>query len=194
MRIGLTGSFGSGKSTVSEFFKERGARIIDADIIAHEVTQPGTEGFRAIIKAFGEEYKTPDGSLDRRKLADHVFSHPEALKRLEAIVHPLVRKRELEMLEGCKDEPLVVLSVPLLFEKGVDQYVDKVAVVAIKEPERYRRIMENYGLTGEEIEKRLKNQMSQEEKVKRADYIIDNSETREETQKQVNHLIETLFH
>ena len=189
MRFGLTGSLGSGKTTVSRMLTEHGFRIIDADTIAHEVTEQDSEGYREIIEAFGEEYIGRDGSLDRRKLAHHVFSEPKELEKLESIVHPLVRKREMELLEKWKQEPLVILSVPLLFEKGLERYVDKVIVVKISEKERYDRIMKNYGLSRREIKERLQNQMPQEEKVLRADYIIDNSGSLEETRKQVEDLI-----
>lgn len=172
--------------------KQHGVRIIDADKIAHEVTEQGTEGYQAIIETFGEEYVGKDGSLDRRKLAQHVFSQPRELKKLEAIVHPLVRQKEMHLLEKWKREPLVVLSVPLLFEKKMEKCVDKVIVVTISEEERIDRIMKNYGLRRTEIKERLQNQMPQEEKVRRADYIIDNSGSPEETRKQVEDLLNTL--
>jgi len=192
MKLGLTGSFGSGKTTISNFLKDRGAVVIDADALAHEVTKPGSEGLNTITEQFGTEYVKSDGTLDRKKLGSYVFSHPEALDRLEKIIHPLVRKRELELLEQHKDKPLVVLSVPLLFEKGLEQYVDKVLVVSISESERYARLTKNYGLGREEIEKRLKNQMPQKEKIRRADYIIDNSGSLEQSRKQVDLLLEKL--
>jgi len=193
MRLGLTGSFGCGKTAISNFLLERGAIIIDADTIAHEVTKPGTEGFHAIIGEFGKEYLSLDGTLDRKKLGQYVFSHPEALEKLEKIVHPLVRKRELMLLEEYKEAPLVVLSVPLLFEKGLEQYVDKVLVVTISDSKRYERLTKNYGITREEIDRRLKNQMPQEEKIKKADFIIDNSGSLAESGKQVDLLLENLF-
>ncbi len=189
MRLGLTGSFGSGKSTVADFIKERGVPVIDADEIAHEVTRKGSEGFRRIIEEFGRSHLTSEGKLNRKKLAAYVFSNPEALKRLEAIVHPLVRQRELALLKKYKNEPLVVLCVPLLFEKGLDAYVDKVAVVVVKEEVRYRRLTERYGFTPEQIKERLDDQMPQGEKVRRADFIIDNSGIFDETRRQVENLL-----
>ncbi|MBN1900650.1 dephospho-CoA kinase [Candidatus Sumerlaeota bacterium] len=192
MRIGLTGSFGSGKTTVSKFFEEMGAYVIDADVIAHEVTEIEREGYYAIIREYGNDFLNPDGSLNRKKLAERVFNDPKALAKLESILHPLVRKRERELLETHKDDPLVVLSVPLLLEKGMDVHVDKVAVVTINEEERYKRLIQNRGLTQEEIEQRLKNQMPQEEKIKRGDYIIDNSGAPGETREQVKALIKNL--
>lgn len=189
MRIGLTGSFGSGKTTISNFFGEFGAYIIDADVIAREVTKIGTEGHRAIVREFGKEYLNADESLNRKKLADYVFKDSKALAKLEGIIHPLVHKRELELLEMHKNDPLVVLSVPLLLEKGLEVHVDKVVVVTISDQERYKRLAQNYGLTSEEIDQRLKNQMPQDEKIKRSDYIIDNSGNPVESRKQVKALI-----
>ena len=189
MRLGLTGSFGSGKSTVARFIRQEGIPVIDADEIAHRVTRKGSEGLRKIIKEFGEEYLTAQGELDRKRLASVVFSSPQALKKLEAIVHPLVRQEELALLEKYKNEPLVVLCVPLLFEKGMDTYVDKVAVVIVDEEERYRRLNQRYGYTVEQIKERLNAQMPQEEKIRRADFVIDNSGSLAETQKQVKELI-----
>jgi len=194
MRLGLTGSFGSGKTTISNFFKDRGAIIIDADAIAHEIMQPGTDAFQAVIKTFGTQYLKSDGTLDRRKLGAYVFKHPEALERLEKIIHPLVRKREMELLEAYKDKPFVVLSVPLLYEKGLEKYVDKVAIVTISNASRYERLTKNYRLSREEIDERLKNQIPQEEKVQRSDFIIDNNGSLEQSRKQVDRLLEKLVH
>jgi dephospho-CoA kinase len=192
MRIGLTGSFGSGKTTISNFLGEFGAYVIDADVIAREVTKTGSEGFRAIIREFGDEFLNTDQSLDRKGLADHVFKDPDALRKLEAIVHPLVRKRELELLEDHKNDPLVVISAPLLLEKGLKAHVDKVVVVTITEEERYKRLIRNYRLKKEEIDQRLKNQMTQDEKIKHGDYIIDNSGSPAESREQVKALIDKL--
>jgi len=192
MRLGLTGSFGSGKTTVSDMFREHGIPVIDADVLAREVTETGEEGWRAVVETFGEKYLGEDGSLDRRKLGRRVFSNREDLQTLESIVHPLVRKRELALLEKWKEEPLVILSVPLLFEKGLHKEADQVVVVTITEEERFRRLMNRYGLTEKEIWERLNNQMPQEEKISRADYIIDNSGSLENTRKQVEGLIRDL--
>lgn len=194
MRIGLTGSFGSGKTTISNFFREFGAYIIDADVIAHDVTKIGSEGYDVITREFGKEFLNADGTLNRKKLADYVFNNSKALAKLEGFVHPLVRKKELELLEIHKNDPLVVLSVPLLLEKGLEVYVDKVVVVSIKDQERYKRLTRNYGITREEIDQRLKNQMPQDEKIKRSDYIIDNSGNLEESKKQVKTLMKKITH
>lgn len=193
MRLGLTGSFGSGKTTVSEMFRKKGFFVIDADEIAREVTTRGRKGFEAIVREFGEEYLTDEGKLDRKKLAHLVFNDSQSLKKLESIVHPLVRDKELELLRQHDREDLVVVSVPLMYEAGMDSDVDKVAVVAISPERRYERLQKQYGISREEIDRRLRNQMPQEEKIRKADYVIDNNGTEENTKKQVEHLIKKLL-
>jgi len=132
MIIGLTGSYGSGKSVVTEMFRQCGARIIDADEIAREVVQPGTPAFGEIIKEFGSSVIKSNEQLDRKALSDIIFNNPEKRQRLNEITHPRIRVRELALLDKWKDEPLVVLSVPLLLENNLDQYVDKVVVVTVQ--------------------------------------------------------------
>jgi dephospho-CoA kinase len=193
MILGLTGSYGSGKTTVSDYLMKQGIPIIDADIISRELTSADSEGFKEIIKEFGGEFKKSDSLLDRKKLAEYVFSNPVALKKLEKIVHPLVRKREFELLDKYRNAPVVVLSVPLLFEKKLEIAVDKVLVIKIDETKRYERLIKNYKITREEISQRLKNQMSQKEKIQRADYIIDNSSSLEKTFSQVDKLLQNIY-
>src|SRR6187200_1717728 len=118
LRIGLTGGIGSGKSTVSRLLEQRGAVIVDADAIAREVVAPGTPGLAAVTEAFGDGVVAPDGSLDRPALAAVVFADPEARKRLDAIVHPLVRARAAEVAAAAPADAVVVNDVPLLVETG----------------------------------------------------------------------------
>ncbi len=187
--LGLTGSFGSGKSVVARMFAALGAIIIDADEIAKEVVKPGTPAFQEIVQAFGREVVDEQGALDRKRLAAMVFQDAAKCEMLNRIVHPRVRKRELELLSQYKDNPLVVLSVPLLFENNMEHLVDKVVVVVVNEAERMRRLTEQQdGLTPDEIQRRLQAQMPQEEKRKRANFVIDNSGSLEEAQAQVKQL------
>ncbi len=187
--LGLTGSFGSGKSVVARMFAALGAIIIDADEIAKEVVKPGTPAFQEIVHAFGREVLGEQGALDRKRLAALVFQDASKREMLNRIVHPRVRKRELELLSHYKDHPLVVLSVPLLFENNMEHLVDKVVVVVVNEAERMRRLTEQQeGLTPDEIQRRLQAQMPQEEKRKRANFVIDNSGSLEEAQAQVKQL------
>ncbi len=186
--VGLTGGIASGKSSVARMFKELGAWIMDADELAREVVRPGTPGWKAVVEAFGEEYLLPDGSLDRKKLAGRVFSHPRDKARLEAIIHPRIlelrQKRTQEILER---EPgaIIIFEVPLLIEKGLQHRVDRVVVVWVPRELQIRRLMERDGLSRREAWKRLKNQMPLDEKVKYAHYVIDNSGSLKETRRQV---------
>src|SRR5512132_2612972 len=129
LRIGLTGGIGSGKSTVSELLAARGAVIVDADRIAREVVEPGTPGLAAVVAAFGEQVLAADGSLDRPALAAVVFSDPAARARLDAIVHPLVRRRTAELVAAAPGDAVVVNDVPLLVETGQAASFDVVLVV-----------------------------------------------------------------
>lgn len=190
MILGLTGSFGSGKSTVAEIISElTGAPVIDADAIVKDLQQPGKPGLTAIVREFGEEYLQPDGSLNRRKLAKLVFQDNAQLDRLNAIIHPLVQEEERQMLHDFRKEPLVVFMVPLLFEVGHHQLCDKVAVVAVAKEVRYERLQQRDGLAPAEVDKRLASQMSQEEKIRRADRVINNSGTLTLTRFQVKQML-----
>lgn len=191
--LGLTGSIGSGKTFVSSLLAQTGARIICADEIAREVAAPGSPALSDIRHRFGSDVFHEDGSLDREKLGRLVFSDPARRRELEEIIHPLVRKRELDLLKEYDGHPLVVLDVPLLFENNLDRYCDHTVAVTITEEERQRRLGAARGLTREQVEARLRAQMAQEEKAARADTVIDNSGSREATARQVNALLATLF-
>lgn len=193
MILGLTGSVGSGKSTVADMLRVTGqAEIIDADAIVHELQQPGQACLKQIADEFGKEILLPDGSLDRGKLAGIVFENPERLERLNAIIHPLVWQTMQERVAAFSGHPLVVLMVPLLYEIGADKMCGKVIVVTVSEAERERRLMKRDGLTRQQIDRRLDAQMPQKEKETRADFVIDNSGTPQETLKQVNSLVSAL--
>lgn len=191
--LGLTGSLGSGKSYVSSLFATSSAKVICADQLAREVVAEGGKALEDIRSTFGDSVLRPDGSLDREHLARVVFPDPSKRKKLESIVHPRVRERELELIEMYRDFPLVVLDVPLLYESGMDALCDKVAVVRIDEKLREERLQAGRGMSPGEIRDRLAAQMPQEEKARRADFVIDNSGTREETATQVNALLSRLF-
>jgi len=193
MFIGLTGSFGSGKSTVAQIFKELGVEIIDADEIAKEVVLPGKSAYCEIIEIFGKEVINPDRSLNRKKIAEMVFSNEDLLNKLNSIVHPKVRERELELRDELKDKPLVVFVVPLLFEKGFEKYVDRVVAVVVDNKIRIDRLTKNQKFSPQEIQERLNTQLSQEEKIRRSDFVIDNSGSIENTRLQVVHFVNQLL-
>src|SRR3954466_5822137 len=129
LRIGLTGGIGSGKSTVAQLLVQRGAVLVDADRLAREVVEPGTPGLAAVVEAFGDRVLAADGSLDRPALAAVVFADPEARRRLDGIVHPLVRRRAAELVAAAPPDAVVVQDMPLLVETGQASSFDLVVVV-----------------------------------------------------------------
>lgn len=194
MRLGLTGGLASGKSRVARALAELGAAVVDADALAREAVEPGTPGFRAVVAAFGREYVGPDGALDRQKLGRLVFADDSARKLLEEIVHPEV-KRLMEArafaLERAGNR-VVVLEIPLLYEAGLDKQVDKVIVVDAPTEVQVARAVARGGLSAEEAGRRLAVQLPREERLRRADYVVDNSRTWAETQARVQGLWEEI--
>jgi len=193
MILGLTGSYGSGKSTVAEMMKTLGAVIIDADDIAREVVQPGQPALQEIEKAFGNQILQPDGHLDRPALARLVFHSPEKRRLLESIIHPRIRERELALLHHYRHHPLVVLNVPLLFENRMESLCDFTCVVTVNQNERHKRLRHRDGVTHQQIRQRLQAQMPQKEKAKRADFIINNSHSLDDTRRQVETIIDSIL-
>ncbi len=185
LRIGLTGGIGSGKSTVSELLAARGAVIVDADRIAREVVEPGTPGLSAVVDAFGGQVLAADGSLDRPALAAVVFSDPAARARLDAIVHPLVRRRSAELVAAAPSDAVVVNDVPLLVETGQAASFDVVLVVEAEPEIRVARLV-GRGLTEDDARARIASQASDEQRRVVADVVLDNSGTPEELAEQVD--------
>jgi len=185
LRIGLTGGIGSGKSTVSRLLAGHGAVIVDADVIAREVVEPGTPGLEAVVEAFGSEVLTPDGSLDRPALAGVVFGDPDARRRLDAIVHPLVRARATEVAAAAPPGAVVVNDVPLLVETGQAAAYDLVLVVEADPETRVARLVQR-GLTAEDARARMAAQASDEQRRAVADVVLDNSGTENELAAQVD--------
>jgi dephospho-CoA kinase len=181
----LTGGIGSGKSTVSELLAARGAVIVDADRIAREVVEPGTPGLAAVVEAFGEQVLAADGSLDRPALAAVVFSDPAARARLDAIVHPLVRRRSAELVAAAPAGAVVVNDVPLLVETGQAASFDVVLVVEADPETRVARLVQR-GLTEDDARARIASQATDEQRRAVADVVLDNSGTPEELAEQVD--------
>jgi dephospho-CoA kinase len=184
LRIGLTGGIGSGKSTVSALLDERGAVIVDADVIAREVVAAGTPGLAAVAAAFGDGVLAPDGSLDRPALAAVVFADPEARRRLDGIVHPLVRARAGELAAAAPPDAVVVDDVPLLVETGQAGRYDLVLVVEADAETRVARLVRR-GMTEDDARARIAAQATDEQRRAVADVVLDNSGTREELAAQV---------
>ena len=165
MRIGLTGGIASGKSTVARELERLGAVIIDADILARDVVALGTEGLKAIVTRFGEQVLAPDGSLNRRALAGIVFADPQARADLNAIIHPRVRERALELEAAAPAGAVVVHVIPLLVETGQQDDFDAVVVVDTTTEEQLRRLTRRDGLTETEAGQRLAAQASRQERL-----------------------------
>ncbi|WP_286885019.1 dephospho-CoA kinase [Aneurinibacillus sp. UBA3580] len=195
MVIGLTGGIACGKSTVSRMLAERGARIIDADIIAREVVRPGEEAWSLIVERFGRDILLANEELDRVKLGAIVFADEQARLDLNAIVHPAVRARMRQLMKEAQEESiaLIVMDIPLLYESKLEYMVEKVVVVYCTAEQQLKRLMERNGYDEEEAMRRIASQMSIEEKKSRADYVIDNSGTFTETEEQVDELVGKLL-
>ncbi len=193
MRVGLTGGIASGKSSVAAILRELGAVVIDSDQIAREVVAGGTPGLAMIVEEFGPDLLTAAGELDRPKMASIVFGDPAALKRLEAITHPLInevgRAREAE---AAATGALVVNDMPLIAEMGIAHLFDTVIVVDVPVEEAVRRMVEDRGWTREDAEARIAAQATREERRAVATHVIDNSGSRGALRRQVEEIYREL--
>jgi dephospho-CoA kinase len=185
LRIGLTGGIGSGKSTVSSLLAERGALLVDADVLAREVVAPGAPGLAGIVEAFGEAVLTADGALDRPALAAVVFGDPAARARLDGIVHPLVRSRAVELIAAMPGDAVVVQDIPLLVETGQAGSFDLVLVVEADLETRVARLVQR-GLPEADARARIAAQATDEQRRAVADVVLDNSGTPGELAAQVD--------
>ncbi|QHS22981.1 dephospho-CoA kinase [Virgibacillus sp. MSP4-1] len=189
--IGLTGSIATGKSTVSGILKEQGLPIVDADQISRIVVEPGERAYQGIVDTFGEEVLYEDGTLDRKKLGSIVFTDESKREQLNAIVHPEVRRKMLEMRDEYvkKGYRAVVMDIPLLFESRLTHFVDQTVVVYVGEETQLKRLMERDNSSGEEALQRIHSQLSIEKKAEMADAVINNEGTVQETSEQVHELL-----
>lgn len=185
--IGLTGGIASGKSTVSAELRRLGLPVFDADEASRCAVSKGSAGLKLVAEAFGSEYLTGSGELDRAKMAALVFNDKEALKKLEAIIHKTVWQEAEAFLADCRQKgcAAAVLDVPLLIECGWHKKVDKVWLVAVSREHQIQRAMERSGMTADEVRVRIDAQMPLEEKKKAADVIFNNDGSLEHTLKAV---------
>lgn len=186
--LGLTGGIASGKSTVSNYFKSINVPLIDADVVAHDVMSAGEPVVFEIAETFGDEYILENGEVDRTKLGDLVFANPDQRRLLNDIVQDEIRQEINRRKEiALADDPdLIVLDIPLLFEGGYDKQVDLVMVVYVDGPTQKKRLLKrNTDLNEEDAENRIKSQMPLDMKAEKADVIIDNNGTVEETVDQI---------
>src|SRR6516225_8997348 len=180
LRIGLTGGIGAGKSVLSATFAQCGGIIVDGDVIAREVVEPGTEGLASLVDAFGDDILLPDGSLDRPALAAKAFRDDGARNKLNGIVHPLVGKRRAEIIAAVSDDAVVVEDIPLLVESGMAPLFPLVVIVHAEVEVRLRRLVEQRGMSEEDARARIAAQADDEQRRAVADIWLDNSGTQED--------------
>jgi dephospho-CoA kinase len=185
--VGLTGGAGAGKSTVAARLRELGAVVIDADALAREVLEPGSDGLAEVVKAFGDGVLHPDGSLDRAALAAVVFADPERRRRLEAITHPRIAGRTSELLADAPADAVVVHDIPLLVEKAMAPAYDLVVVVDAPEEERVRRLVRR-GLPEDDARARIAAQATRADRQEVADVWLENNGSADELRAAVDAL------
>lgn len=193
--VGLTGGIGSGKSEVSRLLAARGAVIVDADLIAREVVEPGSPGLAAVVAEFGPEVLTADGALDRDKVAAVVFADPDARARLNGIIHPLVGARTMERIAAAGEadpHAVVVNDVPLLLEAGLQDRYDAVVVVATQPATQISRLVQQRGMAEADAAARIAAQAPVADKVAVADYVIQNDGDRDELAREVEQVWDDL--
>ena len=190
--IGLTGSIGTGKSTIANKFRDLDIPVVDADLIAREVVEPGKDAYQDIVATFGKEILQNDKTLDRKALGNIVFNNEEKRKQLNAIIHPAIRKEMVRQRDEWvrNGKECVVLDIPLLYESRLTHYVDKVIVVYVDPEIQLQRIMDRDQSTEEEAKSRINSQIPVSEKAKKADAVIDNNRSKEESYRQLKAILE----
>jgi dephospho-CoA kinase len=198
LRVGLTGGVACGKSTVARMFADLGANIVDADIIAHELYRPGQEVLQQLVEHFGPEILNPDGELDRARLASLVFDGGR-VEELNRIVHPAIIRQQDQWMRalGEKDRYAVaIVEAALIFEAGVKDHFDRIMVVTCKPAQKIARFARRTSMSEDvaraDVERRNKAQIPDEEKARRADFVIDNSGSVEESRHQVQRIYSEL--
>lgn len=193
--LGITGGIGSGKSTVTQALRARGAVVVDADLIAREIMEPTSEVLAAVAERFGEDVLNQDGTLNRGLLAQRAFATEEETQALNSITHPEIHRRIRRQLDEAQREhpgTLVVLDHPLLVETGSTILVDNVAVVVVDPAERVRRLVQHRGFSPEDARARIARQLSDEARLEYADFTIDNNGSVEQLLAQAMKLLEEL--
>jgi dephospho-CoA kinase len=193
-RVALTGGIATGKSYVRAQFEKLGVPTVDADLLSREAVAQGTPGLAAVVTRFGRDVLAPSGALDRHKLASIVFMDPAARKDLEGIIHPAVRQATEAWFDGLDPARygFAIADIPLLYEVGRDRDFDTVIVAAVDPEAQVRRVMERDGATAEEARQRLAAQLPIDEKVRRADFVIQTDGSFEQTDQQVRAVFDQL--
>ncbi|WP_417663767.1 dephospho-CoA kinase [Pseudidiomarina donghaiensis] len=187
--VGVTGGIGSGKTTVTDLFYQQGIDVVDADVIARGIMNPGSTALEAVKQRFGEQALNPDGSLHRAWLRERIFAHPEDKTWLNNLTHPLVREQLLQQLAQAQS-PYVILSAPLLIENRLTQLCDRVLVVDVSEATQIKRTAARDNTNAEQVQAIIAAQASREQRLAAADNVIDNNGAVEELPKQVEKLHE----
>jgi dephospho-CoA kinase len=188
LRVGLTGGIGAGKSEVSRRLAAQGAVVIDADAIAREVVEPGTDGLAAVAEEFGAGVLRQDGGLDRERLGEIVFADPAMLKRLNGIIHPLVGRRMGELEKNAGQDAIIVHDVPLIAENDLGSGYDLVVVVDAPRHIQLDRLVRQRGMRRDQAEARMAAQATREKRLAIADLVVDNSSSLAELDRQVGDL------
>lgn len=195
LRVGLTGSIAVGKSFVSSVLTELGAHVLDADLVARQVVERGTEGLSALVEAFGHEILAPDGTLDRTRLGALVFADEPKRRLLNSILHPLIMAAQDEQLkrwEETEPQGVGVVDAALMIESGGYKRFDKLVVVHCRPELQLERLMRRDGFSREEAERRISAQMPQAEKLRHADFAVDTSGDHEDTRRQTRAIYKQL--
>ena len=188
--IGLTGGIACGKSMISAYFAQKGIPVIDGDLVARQIVEPGTKGLAQIVDTFGAEYLHADGTLNRAMLGSRVFADKEALQQLNSITKPLLLEAFKTQINELQAHPMIVLDVALLLEdEDYKDLADQVWVVTVSSEQQLTRLMKRNNYTAEEAQNRINAQMSNEERIQYADVVIDNNGTMSETIAQVDRLL-----
>lgn len=192
--IGLTGGIASGKSTVTSFFRDRGIPVIDADVLGHRTYDPGTETYHKVIETFGQDVVAPDGTIDRKVLGSKVFGKPDELKKLTDIVWPGIRRLASEQLAEFEaaGNAIAVLEAAVLLEAGWEDLVDEIWVVVVDPEIAVQRLAARNGLDPDAARARIASQLSNEERIRRGDVIIENNGTLEELSERIQQAWEAL--
>lgn len=191
MIIGLTGSIASGKSAVAKMIQSYGLPIVDADVVARQVVEPGSETLKKIAEIFGREVIAEDGSMDRAKVGNIIFHDESMRKKLNDIIHPAIREEMIRQRDEfiSYGEKNVFMDIPLLFESKLEHFVEKIIVVSVSEEVQLGRLMARNGFTEQEARTRIATQIPVKQKEALADYVINNNGTLEQTALQLQNIL-----